>query len=199
MEVVIRPWRGGDAARLLELYRATPDLARQLPALEDLAQAEAFVADSAVVSQARAVWCLEYGGAACGLVGVAYEGAGAAGGFDRGWVWYWSAGELRGKGLLKLAVRAVCDWALGLPEAGNRTARQQGGGEAASSIDADQLRAAKSPHLRRLELGYRVNNPASAAVAAHAGFVVEGVEREKFLIDGVAIDAVVAGRLASDA
>ncbi|WP_371174012.1 hypothetical protein [Buchananella felis] len=31
MEVVIRPWRGGDAARLLELYRATPDLARQLP------------------------------------------------------------------------------------------------------------------------------------------------------------------------
>lgn len=79
------------------------------------------------MSQARAVWCLEYGGAVCGLVGVAYEGAGAAGGYDRGWVWYWSAGELRGKGLLKLAVRAVCDWALGLPEAGNRAARQQGG------------------------------------------------------------------------
>ncbi|WP_194948994.1 hypothetical protein [Actinomyces trachealis] len=32
----------------------------------------------------------------------------------------------------------------------------------------------------------------------HADFVVEGLEREKFLINGETIDAVVAGRLASD-
>ncbi|WP_371164742.1 hypothetical protein ABYF32_04400 [Buchananella felis] len=53
----------------------------------------------------RAVCCFEFWGDACGLVGVAYEGTGC--GFD--WGWGWSAGELRGNGLLKLAVKFVCD------------------------------------------------------------------------------------------
>lgn len=52
--------------------------------------------------------------------------------------------------------------------------------------------------LHRLELGHRVNNPASRGVALAAGFVQEGVEREKFLIDGQRIDVVTYGRLASD-
>ena len=54
------------------------------------------------------------------------------------------------------------------------------------------------PRVRRLELGYRTNNPASAAVARHAGFVVEGVEREKFCYDGVLYDAAIAARLHRD-
>lgn len=53
-------------------------------------------------------------------------------------------------------------------------------------------------NLHRLELGYRTNNPASGRVAAAAGFVVEGLEREKFLVDGERIDVVTCGRLATD-
>ena len=46
--------------------------------------------------------------------------------------------------------------------------------------------------------GHRVNNPASAAVARAAGFVDEGVERGKFLIDGERLDVRICGRLRSD-
>lgn len=52
--------------------------------------------------------------------------------------------------------------------------------------------------LERLELGHRVTNPASGGVARRAGFVVEGTEREKFLIDGQRIDVLTYGRLRSD-
>ena len=52
--------------------------------------------------------------------------------------------------------------------------------------------------LERLELGHRVNNPASGAVARAAGFVHEGTERAKFLIDGERIDVLTYGRLRSD-
>ena len=51
--------------------------------------------------------------------------------------------------------------------------------------------ALTSGGLHRLELGHR-------GVALAAGFVQEGVEREKFLIDGQRIDVVTYGRLASD-
>ncbi len=52
--------------------------------------------------------------------------------------------------------------------------------------------------LERLELGHRVNNPASAAVAEAAGFVREGVERGKFLIAGARVDVTTYGRLVTD-
>lgn len=52
--------------------------------------------------------------------------------------------------------------------------------------------------LERLELGHRVNNPASGAVARAAGFVQEGRERGKFLVDGERVDVLTYGRLASD-
>lgn len=52
--------------------------------------------------------------------------------------------------------------------------------------------------LERLELGHRVNNPASAAVARSAGFVHEGTERAKFLVDGQRIDVLTYGRLVDD-
>ena len=41
-------------------------------------------------------------------------------------------------------------------------------------------------------------HPASRGVALAAGFVQEGLEREKFLIDGQRIDVVTYGRLAND-
>ncbi|MFC0581416.1 GNAT family N-acetyltransferase [Micrococcoides hystricis] len=85
-----------------------------------------------------------------------------------GWVFYWAAEHARGKGFTTAAVTALCNWAL-----------TDGG-------------------WYRLELGYRTNNPASGQVAERAGFIVEGTEREKFLIDGERIDVTIAARLASD-
>ena len=50
----------------------------------------------------------------------------------------------------------------------------------------------------RLELGHRVNNPESGAVAVAAGFVKEGTERAKFLVDGERIDVHTYSRLRTD-
>jgi len=84
------------------------------------------------------------------------------------WVLYWAHRDARGRGITTALVRQFCN----------------------DLLTADGL--------YRLELGYRSNNPASGAVAAAAGFVKEGVEREKFLIDGTRIDVVTCSRLATD-
>lgn len=85
-----------------------------------------------------------------------------------GWFWYWMHAAHRGRGWTSAAAASVADWAL-----------TAGGCE-------------------RLELGHRANNPASGAVARAAGFVLEGREREKFLVDGERIDVLTYGRLRSD-
>ncbi|WP_278234626.1 GNAT family protein [Isoptericola sp. AK164] len=85
-----------------------------------------------------------------------------------GWFWYWVHATHRGRGLARRAAAAVADWAL-----------SDGG-------------------LHRLELGHRMNNPASGAVARAAGFVREGTEREKFLVDGRRVDVATYGRLRTD-
>lgn len=85
-----------------------------------------------------------------------------------GWFWYWMADAARGRGWTARAAATVAEWAL--------TTRG----------------------LERLELGHRVNNPASGAVARRAGFVKEGTEREKFLVDGRRVDVDTCRRLRSD-
>lgn|SRR5690625_74729 len=85
-----------------------------------------------------------------------------------GWFFYWMANQTRGKGWTKRAAATVADWAL----------REAG--------------------LFRLELGHRVNNPSSGAVARAAGFIKEGTERAKFLVSGERIDVDVYARLATD-
>lgn len=85
-----------------------------------------------------------------------------------GWVWYWMHAEHRGRGWTSAAVATVADWALAV-----------GGCE-------------------RLELGHRVDNPASGRVAEAAGFVREGRERGKFLIAGERVDVLTYGRLVTD-
>lgn len=85
-----------------------------------------------------------------------------------GWFWYWMTDAARGRGWTSRAAATVAQWAL--------TVRG----------------------LERLELGHRVNNPASGAVARHAGFVKEGTERGKFLIAGNRIDVDTYARLRSD-
>ena len=50
----------------------------------------------------------------------------------------------------------------------------------------------------RLELGHRLNNPASQRVAERAGFVREGVLREELEYDGFRYDTALMSRLPSD-
>lgn len=50
----------------------------------------------------------------------------------------------------------------------------------------------------RLELGHRVNNPASCGVATRAGFVAEGVERAKLRYGDERYDVETHARLATD-
>ncbi|MFJ6483706.1 MULTISPECIES: GNAT family N-acetyltransferase [unclassified Streptomyces] len=85
-----------------------------------------------------------------------------------GWVSYWTTAAARGRGVASQACRALARWAFDEAE------------------------------LFRLELGHRVNNPGSCAVARAAGFAVEGRERQKLAYDGVRYDVELHARLATD-
>ncbi|MFT2707536.1 GNAT family N-acetyltransferase [Clavibacter zhangzhiyongii] len=52
--------------------------------------------------------------------------------------------------------------------------------------------------LFRLELGHRVNNPASCRVATRAGFAPEGIERAKLRYGNARFDVETHARLATD-
>ncbi|MEK8145276.1 GNAT family protein [Streptomyces sp. M10(2022)] len=99
-------------------------------------------------------------------------GNAAVGAVDRrhgiGWVSYWTTAAARGRGVASQACRVLARWAF--DDAG----------------------------LFRLELGHRVNNPASCRVAAAAGFAVEGLQRQKLEYDGVRYDVELHARLAGD-
>jgi len=85
-----------------------------------------------------------------------------------GWVSYWTTAAARGQGVATSACRTLASWAF-----------------------ADLA-------LFRLELGHRVNNRASCLVASRAGFVVEGLERQKLRYDGQRFDVELHARLATD-
>ncbi|MEU6465728.1 GNAT family N-acetyltransferase [Streptomyces sp. NPDC046976] len=85
-----------------------------------------------------------------------------------GWVSYWTTRAARGGGVASGACRSLARWAF--DDAG----------------------------LFRLELGHRVNNPASCRVARAAGFAVEGLQRQKLEYDGVRHDVETHARLATD-
>ncbi|MEU5152348.1 GNAT family protein [Streptomyces yangpuensis] len=117
--------------------------------------------------------------AGAGFAFAVVDGAGtvlgnvAVGSVDRrhrtGWVSYWTVAAARGRGVASGGCAAVAAWAF--EDAG----------------------------LFRLELGHRVNNPASCAVARAAGFVVEGIQRGRLEYDGVRHDVELHARLATDA
>lgn len=87
---------------------------------------------------------------------------------DNGWVSYWTLPEARGQGVAAVATSLLAEWAF----------RERG--------------------LFRLELGHRMNNPASCKVATKAGFRPEGIERGKLQYDGVRFDVERHARLAID-
>jgi ribosomal-protein-alanine N-acetyltransferase len=85
-----------------------------------------------------------------------------------GWVYYWVSAEARGRGLATLALLSIADWAF---------TRQR---------------------LYRLELGHRTNNPGSCRVAAKAGFLAEGIERQKLKYGTERFDVETHARLRTD-
>lgn len=87
---------------------------------------------------------------------------------DSGWVSYWVADVARGRGLATVAAASAAAWVLA------------------------------HDNLFRLELGHRVNNPASCRVALGAGFLVEGVERQKLRYGSERFDVETHSRLATD-
>ncbi|MBM6588529.1 GNAT family N-acetyltransferase [Brevibacterium sp. RIT803] len=84
------------------------------------------------------------------------------------WISYWLDPSVRGHGLAAAGLRSLIDHL---------------------HDDLD---------VNRLELGYRVDNPASGRVAKSAGFAVEGRERERLLYDGFRFDTEVCARLRGD-
>ncbi|WGZ80872.1 MULTISPECIES: GNAT family protein [unclassified Arthrobacter] len=58
--------------------------------------------------------------------------------------------------------------------------------------------AAFEDGLFRLELGHRVNNPASCKVASSAGFIPEGIERQKLAYGAERFDVETHARLRTD-
>lgn len=87
-----------------------------------------------------------------------------------GWFHYWMAPATRGRHWTTRAACTLADWAL---------------------FDSAEP-------LYRLELGHRVNNPASGHVARSAGFVQEGREREKLQYHGIRHDTLSYARLRTD-
>ncbi|SFB52583.1 Protein N-acetyltransferase, RimJ/RimL family [Amycolatopsis marina] len=85
-----------------------------------------------------------------------------------GWVSYWTTKAARGRGVATAACRTASDWAL---------------------YDLG---------LHRLELGHRLNNPASCQVATRAGYRPEGVQRDKLRYDGRWYDVEIHARLVTD-
>lgn len=87
---------------------------------------------------------------------------------DTGWVSYWTVPEARGLGVASAAADLLARWAF--DERG----------------------------LYRLELGHRLDNPASCRVASKAGFRPEGIERGRLCYEGVRHDVERHARLAVD-
>ena len=87
---------------------------------------------------------------------------------DTGWISYWTHHRSRARGVATAGLRAVTSWAL---------------------TELDRY---------RLELGHRVNNPASCAVARHAGSAAEGLERRNLRYGAQRFDVELHSGLADD-
>ncbi|WP_062214193.1 GNAT family N-acetyltransferase [Streptomyces sp. NBRC 109706] len=87
---------------------------------------------------------------------------------NSGWTAYWTVPAAQGRGVATAAVRALSAWCF------------------------DELQ------LFRLELGHRMDNPASCRVALAAGYRAEGLQRAKLRYGAVRHDVETHARLASD-
>ncbi|WP_240796541.1 GNAT family protein [Streptomyces sp. RFCAC02] len=167
--LVLRAWAPGDLAAVREAFSA-PLMERQF--------GKPFPPDGVVDDTAAAHWLAAR--AAEREAGVAYSfavtdagalvGCAAVGAVNRthdsGWVSYWTVPAARGRGVAGAAVRSLAAWCFG------------------------------DLGLHRLELGHRVDNPASCRVAVAAGFAVEGLQRAKLRYGDTRHDVELHARLA---
>jgi RimJ/RimL family protein N-acetyltransferase len=165
--IELRPWTKTDASALQAVLASSDDLRSQfgrgdLTTVEGCADIIARYLEVRVPSMRN--FAVSLSGRAVGNVGVSHMEHR----HDTGWVSYWLAAEVRGRGLATRAVASAAAWAF-----------------------AEQ-------DLFRLELGHRVSNPASCRVAVRAGFPVEGVERLKLKQDDQRFDVETHARLRSD-
>ncbi|WP_326699774.1 GNAT family N-acetyltransferase [Streptomyces sp. NBC_01754] len=127
------------------------------------------------------------------------------------WVARWERQRADGTGYAWAVVRAEEDEALGCVAvtAVNRvhacgwvsywtTEAARGSGVATAGVRALARRAFDDLGLYRLELGHRMDNPASCAVARGAGFAAEGVERGRLRYGDTRYDVERHARLATD-
>ncbi|CAM3099311.1 Acetyltransferase [Stackebrandtia soli] len=165
-QLTLRPWRPGDAGAVLAAFAGSDMATQSGEPIIDLAGARRWLD-----------WPMSLAGSGTGYAFAVTLDADepvanvALSNIDRhgcGWVSYWTAERVRGRGIASSALVAAVAWwhdIAGIP---------------------------------RLELGYRLNNPGSASVAASAGFIVEGRQRGKLCYDGVRYDVETAARLDAD-
>ncbi|WP_156726771.1 GNAT family N-acetyltransferase [Streptomyces apocyni] len=170
--LVLRQWAAVDARAVLAAF-ADPLMREQsAEPLDSLSAAERWIAERQDEWSAGTAYAFAVTDGSGGGNGGAVLGQMSIGGVHRrhriGWVSYWTTAAARGRGVASRACRVAAEWAF---------------------TDAG---------LFRLELGHRVNNPASCAVARAAGFAVEGRQRQKLEYDGVRYDVELHARLATD-
>ncbi|TLP74205.1 GNAT family N-acetyltransferase [Nesterenkonia sphaerica] len=157
-----------DAASVLAAFQADPAHMALQGEVTDRRSACTYIELLTDSAEGNCGFALDVGRRCVGVVGI-----NAASQHRLGWFFYWTHPLVRGRGLASAAAASVANWAL--------TSRERAGGG-----------------FERLELGHRADNPASGAVARAAGFLREGTERRKLLIDGQRIDVHTYGRLRWD-
>lgn len=168
MTTELRRWHLRDAPALQTALAASADLAVQLGGGTDHRDLEA--CERLIAAQLDS-WGPSHYAFAISVDGVAVGAVGLSHVehvHDTAWVSYWLAASHRGRGLATEAVASVATWAF------------------------------ESLGLFRLELGHRVNNPASCHVASRAGFVAEGTERRKLRYGTERFDVETHARLRTD-
>ncbi|MBL1067389.1 GNAT family N-acetyltransferase [Streptomyces sp. 7-21] len=170
--LVLRPWHASDAPAVKDAFADPLMRGQSAEPVGTLAAAAAWIAGRGAEWDAGTAYSFAVAEAAGpggrGTV-LGHVSVGAVNTRHAlGWVSYWTVPAARGRGIASRACRAAARWAF--DEAG----------------------------LFRLELGHRVNNPASCAVARAAGFAVEGRQRQKLCYDGVRYDVELHARLATD-
>ncbi|MGC2942452.1 MULTISPECIES: GNAT family N-acetyltransferase [unclassified Brevibacterium] len=172
MRALLRPWKSDDAETLREVYQqADAALLSNIPDDRTIDGARAWI-ETITGAEAEGKICafaiVDHADGSDHRILGNVMASGIESRHSTAWISYWTAAEGRGQGLTSAGLRSFVDHL------------------------HDEL------GIYRLELGYRVNNPASGAVARNAGFLVEGHERQKLLYDGIRYDTEVCARLTDD-